>query len=502
MRTLGWLLWMALALVALAAVVLVAVALPDWSVASAEAFARGRFSTVYPGEGWRWVLWVTGGATGLALLTTLVEVALGQRWFRRRAPKFREALDGADRARTLTALRERVERCAAGGHMIALVDQLIYGALVLRASDIHLSPTHESLRITYRVDGGLIELAALPQALAPEVATRVKVLARLGTHLTNRPQDGRLTMTLAGVALEARVSTLPTDAGERVVIRLLRGATGLPELEALGMPDALRRALEAVLARPQGLLFLTGPVGSGKTTSLYAFLSHIRKTRGSTSALVTLEDPIELQIPFAAQTQIQAAGGVSFAAGLRSVLRQDPNVLMVGEIRDPETAEIAIQAGLTGHLLLTTVHGDSAAGAFTRLLEMGVQPFALASAAIGSLSQRLVRTLCVECRRPVAASPAEREHFESRSMLLPQGERFYAAVGCERCGGEGYSGRRMLAELMLLDVELRRAIQNHSSTGELAQLAMAAGMVPLLRDGLRLALDGETSLTEVMRVAG
>jgi general secretion pathway protein E len=237
-------------------------------------------------------------------------------------------------------------------------------------------------------------------------STRIKVLSGLETHVRQRPQDGRLTMQLEGVTVEARVSSLPTEVGERLVLRIVRGTRGVPDLASLGLSAQTHAGLVEVLARPQGLIFVTGPVGSGKTTTLYSALKHVVDTRGRLTSVVTLEDPIELELPFATQTQMHSRAGRNFAGTLRSVLRQDPNVLMIGEIRDRETAEIATQAGLTGHLILTTLHADGAAGPFSRLAEMQIEPFLVASATVGCLSQRLVRTLCAVCARE--AEPTRR----------------------------------------------------------------------------------------------
>jgi len=248
-------------------------------------------------------------------------------------------------------------------------------------------------------------------------------------------------------------------------------------------------------------VFVTGPVGSGKTTTLYSALQHIAKTRGRSTTQVTLEDPIELELPFATQTQINPKGGMTFATALRSVLRQDPNVLMVGEIRDRETAEIAMQAGLTGHLILTTVHGLSAAGVFARLIEMDIEPFLLSSAVAGALSQRLVRMLCAVCRKPAQAEPGVAARFRAAGVRFPDAP-FFEAVGCDACDGHGFTGRLPIGELLVLSEEIGAAIKDRAPTSEIERIATAAGMTTLLADGLARALRGETSLNEVLRVAG
>lgn len=459
-----------------------------------------QFERAFAGGAWAWLLRVTLLAAALAGVLSVAEIALGIR----RAPAQHEfsRLDAPNVAGAIEEVRRRLADCTADSpDVVAAVTELLRGAVKVGASDVHVSPTPESVKLTYRVHGSLHEVAELPPAMHAPLVTRVKVLARLDTYVKTSPQDGRLVTALDGHDVEARVSTLPTEAGERVVLRLVRGSQRVPDLESLGFSDEVLAGLTDVLARPQGLLLVTGPVGSGKTTTLYAALLHISRARGRTTNLVTLEDPVEVELPFATQTQMHPKSGMTFAGTLRSVLRQDPNVLMVGEIRDRETAEIAMQAGLTGHLLLSTVHGTSAAGAFTRLIEMGVEPFVLASAAAGCLSQRLVRTLCTACRRQAAPDAAIVERFAQAGVVIPDGT-YYEPAGCDFCEGQGFTGRLPIAELLLVNEPIRQAINARSPTGELEQLALAAGgMTPLLRDGLARAQRGETSLTEVSRVA-
>jgi general secretion pathway protein E len=249
-----------------------------------------------------------------------------------------------------------------------------------------------------------------------------------------------LVIELAGRVIEARISTLPTEGGERIVLRLVEGARSIPGFVSLGFSDEVASGLAQLLTRPQGLLFVTGPVGSGKSTTLYAILSHIYQTRGDNTTIVTLEDPIELRLPFAAQTQINARTKMTFANGLRSALRQDPNVLMVGEIRDRETADIAMQASLTGHLLLTTVHADDATGPFARMIDMGIEPFLLASSVAGCLSQRLVRRLCPKCRRPATADAASLAKYRAAGFDITV-DGYFDAVGCDVCEQQGFVGR-------------------------------------------------------------
>jgi general secretion pathway protein E len=285
------------------------------------------------------------------------------------------------------------------------------------------------------------------------------------------------------------------------VLRLVRGSTRVPRLDGLGFSPEVASQLRQLLSKPQGLLFVTGPVGSGKTTTLYSLLEHISETRGRTTTLVSLEDPIEIELGFATQTQMHRKAGMTFASVLRSVLRQDPNVLMVGEVRDQETAEIAMQAGLTGHLILTTVHGEGATGPFARLIDMGIEPFVLASATLGSLSQRLVRTLCTACRRQVDPDPLHRERFARLGVEIAAGT-YYEPVGCPFCEQQGFTGRTPIAELLVMDGPLRESVNARVPSADLYQQAVRIGMTPLIRDGLVRAEQGMTSLGEVLRVAG
>jgi general secretion pathway protein E len=449
-------------------------------------------------------LWLAGGTLLVAAVTAGLVLADRITRLRRAAPapEF-DHLQQSSVREAVSEVRRRLEACLTGetSHIVSAFDELVRGAVSVSASDIHLSPSLEGLTVTYRVHGTLYEVGRLDAALAPKLATRVKVLARLDTYVHGAPQDGRLAMHLDGRAVEARVSTLPTETGERIVLRLVRGSLSVPELTHLGFSEEVTHGLREVLSKPQGLLFVTGPVGSGKTTTLYSLLDHITKTRGRTTTMVTLEDPIEIELPFATQTQMHPKSGMTFASTLRSVLRQDPNVLMLGEIRDHETADIAMQAGLTGHLILTTVHGEGASGPFARLIDMNIEPFILASATLGCLAQRLVRTLCTACRRPAEPEPIHVDRFAKLGLELPAGT-YYEPVGCPFCEEQGFTGRTPIAELLVVSASLREGINQRGTTKQIYDLAVADGMTPLVRDGLDRASRGETSLTEVLRVAG
>lgn len=459
------------------------------------------FDAAFGGWPWRLVPWTTGG---LVLLVGTFRIAL--LLVRIHPARRKSARIDASQA----SVQEVLERLRAEllqlGHSrspdaVGIVEQLILAAAVLGASDIHLAPLSRGLTITIRVHGNLHTVDTLPSEASSLVCNRLKVMARLDLHVRSTPQDGRLVLEVAGRTVEARISTLPTEGGERIVLRLVEGARSVPGLGSLGFTEEIVSGLSRLLSRPQGLLFVTGPVGSGKSSTLYATLAHISQTRGDTTSIVTLEDPIELRLPFAAQTQINTRAKMTFASGLRSALRQDPNVLMVGEIRDRETADIAMQASLTGHLLLTTVHADDATGPFARMIDMGIEPFLLANSVIGSLSQRLVRRLCPRCRRPFVPEDSMVERFRSFEIELGTHE-YFEPGGCSACERQGFLGRIPIAELLQVDHHVRSEIHDGCSAEVIRRHAIERGMTPLMLAGTRLAQAGDTTLAEVLRVAG
>jgi general secretion pathway protein E len=372
--------------------------------------------------------------------------------------------------------------------IIRLINALLTEAIKLKASDIHLETFERRLVVRFRIDGVLREVVQPKRELAPLLVSRIKVMARLDIAEKRVPQDGRISLKVGGREVDIRVSTLPSNAGERVVLRLLEKDAGRLRLDSLGMPPVLRKQLHDLLLRPHGILLATGPTGSGKTTTLYAGLSEIND---QTRNILTVEDPIEYNIEGIGQTQVNVKADMTFARGLRAMLRQDPDVVMVGEIRDRETAEIAVQASLTGHLVLSTLHTNTAVGAITRLRDMGIEPFLLASSLIGVLAQRLVRVLCPHCKRPHTPTDMER--------VLGITQTIYAAGGCAECNNSGYRGRTGIHELLVVNDAVRQMI--HRQDSEEAILQAVRPVTPSIRDdGLRLVREGITTLEEVLRV--
>jgi len=378
--------------------------------------------------------------------------------------------------------------------IIKLINAVLSEAIKINASDVHIEAFENRMRIRFRVDGVLREILQPPKNIAPLVISRIKVMAKLDIAEKRLPQDGRISLKVAGRSVDVRVSTLPSGHGERIVLRLLDKQAGRLDLQHLGMAEEARDATDHLLHRPHGIILVTGPTGSGKTTTLYAGLTRLNdKSRN----ILTVEDPIEYYLDGIGQTQVNSKVDMTFARGLRAILRQDPDVVMIGEIRDLETASIAVQASLTGHLVLSTLHTNTAIGAVTRLRDMGVEPFLLASSLIGVLAQRLVRTLCPHCKQEHKATTTECEWLGVEKNNPPI---ICKATGCAECNQLGYAGRTGVYELIAIDDHLQNMI--HDGKGEQAMEKYARGYSKSLRqDGARLVLEGMTSLEEVLRVS-
>ena len=377
--------------------------------------------------------------------------------------------------------------------IIRLINAILGEAIKENASDIHLETFEKRLVVRFRVDGILREVLEPKRELAALLVSRIKVMARLDIAEKRIPQDGRISLKVGGREVDVRVSTLPSANGERVVLRLLDKQAGRLNLQHLGMSVRDRDLMEATVRKPHGILLVTGPTGSGKTTTLYASLVSLNdRTRN----ILTVEDPIEYHLEGIGQTQVNTKVDMTFARGLRAILRQDPDVVMVGEIRDKETAEIAVQASLTGHLVLSTLHTNSAIGAITRLVDMGIEPFLLSSSLLGVLAQRLVRVLCPQCKQAYQADAAECALLGVETASPPT---LYHARGCAECHQQGYRGRTGIYELVVFDDQLRTLIHNAASEQDMTRHARSLG--PSIReDGRRKVLEGATTVEEVLRV--
>lgn len=382
---------------------------------------------------------------------------------------------------------------ASDAPIIRLINGMIAEAVRTNASDVHVEPFEDRVSIRYRIDGVLQEAVAVSPKLVSPLVSRIKVMARLDIAEKRIPQDGRLTITLGGKAVDVRVSTLPARYGERVVLRLLDNSQAHYGLEDLGMPAEMLADFRKSLAQPNGIILVTGPTGAGKTTTLYAGLNLLND---SSRNILTVEDPVEYAIDGIGQTQVNAKVGMTFAAGLRAILRQDPDVVMVGEIRDVETAQIAVQASLTGHLVLSTVHTNSAVAAIARLKDMGVEAYLLASTLTGIVAQRLVRRLCTHCREEYEPDPSE---LELLGLPANTDARLYRPAGCPKCKQTGYEGRTGIYELVVVDDALRRLIHDDAREADMAGHAFDVRKT-LFENGVELVLDGTTSLSEILRV--
>ncbi|MBO9579640.1 MAG: Flp pilus assembly complex ATPase component TadA [Sphingobium sp.] len=404
----------------------------------------------------------------------------------------REDVDSAVDGDDLERLKDQVSDAP----VIRAVNRLIARASDERASDIHIEPTDDALAVRFRIDGILRNAAMLPAAMRESLVSRIKVISGLNIAERRLPQDGRLRIPVRGNEIDLRVATSPSIHGESVVMRILDRSKLALDFGALGFDADLAAKIRDAIGRPHGIVLVTGPTGSGKTTTLYAALSELNTAERK---LLTVEDPIEYRLPGVIQTQVNPAIGFTFSTALRSFLRQDPDVMMVGEIRDTETAQIAVQAALTGHMILSTLHTNTAAGAVSRLLNMGAEPFLLGSVLTGVLAQRLVRRLCLACRAPYEPSDAP---AGIRAILDQQREpHLYRAVGCGHCGGSGYTGRIALHEFLRVDDHISHLILNRADTPDIQAAGEAAGMHSLFADGVVKAAAGLTTLEEIMRVA-
>jgi general secretion pathway protein E len=461
------------------------------------AFAKAH-QVLLQDDGRQRVLWTTP-ATPVSTLSEVLRVHPVDLWQREAAPQLQariaaayaggessaaavvgeveSAVDLSRLMQELPAVEDLLE-AADDAPIIRMLNALLTQGVRDGASDIHIEPYERSSAVRFRVDGTLREVVQPNKALHAALISRLKIMAELDISEKRLPQDGRISLRLGTRAIDVRVSTLPGAHGERAVLRLLDKTEARFSLEALGMSGEVLQGFDRLIRQPHGIVLVTGPTGSGKSTTLYASLARMDT---ATTNVLTVEDPIEYELPGIGQTQVNAKIDLTFAKALRAILRQDPDVIMIGEIRDYETAQIAIQASLTGHLVLATLHTNDAPSAVTRLTDMGVEPFLLSSSLLGVLAQRLVRQLCTACRRQDA-------------------QGLWHAVGCPACGHTGYKGRTGVYELMTADEAVRALIHNRAAESELTTAALAGGLRPMREDGQRLVAEGVTSAEEVVRV--
>lgn len=400
-----------------------------------------------------------------------------------------DQIDYGSEEMELDQLKELVEDAP----IVKLVNTIISKGVLERASDIHVEPQENELRVRHRVDGVLFDLMTPPKRMQAPIISRIKIMANLDIAERRIPQDGRIQMRVEGKEIDLRVSTLPTIFGEKVVMRILDKSRGLVKLDELGLlTDNLQR-FHNVISQPHGIILVTGPTGSGKTTTLYSVLSSLNTPEKN---IITLEDPVEYTLNGVNQVQLNSKAGLTFASGLRSVLRQDPDIIMVGEIRDSETAKIAIQSAMTGHLVLSTLHTNSAAGTLARLVDMEIEPFLVSSSVVGIVAQRLVRALCPDCKVPYEPPTML---YDVMGIEVPTDTVIYKAQGCPLCNGKGYRGRLAIHEVLVPDARLRDFIIAKADADHIEQAARMSGMTTLKEDGIHKVLLGLTSLEEVMR---
>jgi general secretion pathway protein E len=377
--------------------------------------------------------------------------------------------------------------------VIAFVNRMFYQAIKKEASDIHIEPGKETSRVRFRVNGVLIKYVSIPQKAISSIINRIKVISNLDISEKRIPQDGRTQVTIAGKKLDIRVSSLPSHFGERIVMRILMQTETIPTVSQLGHNDDITNELTKMVKNPHGIVLVTGPTGSGKSTTLYSLLQ--MKKDGETN-IMTIEDPVEYNLEGISQTQVNVKAGLTFASGLRSILRQDPDVILIGEMRDKETAQIAIQSSLTGHLVLSTLHTNDSASSITRLVDIGIEEFLISSSLLGVLAQRLVRVLCDECKEEVASTP-----YEETLIGLPTGSKLYEPKGCKKCNMSGFTGRAAIGELMVIDNTIKKMIQEGANDFEIKKYCIEQrGMKTLKHRAIDMLIDGKTSFNEIVHL--
>lgn len=442
-----------------------------------------------------------GGGLGVAVSTTKVIIDGINRYYPLEGTKqMIEELEEekGEEGVAFEAIEERdLLTMAAEAPIIKLVNHILFQAAKRGSSDIHIEPFEKEVSVRYRIDGVMYHVMNPPKRIQGALISRIKIMAGLNIAEKRIPQDGRIEIKIADKAIDIRVSILPVVFGERVVMRLLDKTRSFARIDDIGMSERDLRIVKSTIARPNGIFYITGPTGSGKTTTLYSILYEINTSEVN---IITVEDPVEYQMPGIGQVQVREKVGLTFAASLRSILRQDPDIVMIGETRDQETAQIAIQAALTGHFVLSTLHTNSAPASITRLIDMGLEPFLIASSVIAICAQRLVRRLCVKCKKEYRP-PLELLRNVGLTQELAKDIVFYTAVGCEECNNTGYKGRLALFEIMEMSSEIAKLTMARADTSQVRRQAVKDGMTLLLDDGIRRIKQGATTIEEVLSVA-
>lgn len=432
-----------------------------------------------------------------------IQAAIDDRYMHSLGAEVSAALKETEKSQIKTIQAEKIGEVIREAPIAKIVSTFLEFAIRNKASDIHIEPQEGRTRVRYRIDGILHEKLALPRSVHDAVVSRIKILSNMKIDEKRIPQDGRFNYRLGQEEVDLRVSTLPTVYGEKIVMRLLKKTGGIPTLDQLGLRGTAYKRTQESIARPHGVVLITGPTGSGKTTTLYSILSTLNTTKVN---ILTLEDPVEYQIPGINQVQINPAAGLTFAAGLRSFLRQDPNIILVGEVRDKETAELAIQAALTGHLVFSTLHTNNAAGALPRLRDMGAEPFLIASTLNTVMGQRIVRKICASCKEEYAADPKIITSMKqvlgpALSQNFQNTVNLYRGKGCTACSNTGYLGRIGIFEVLPITDPIGKLILEQASSPELEKQAVVEGMITMKQDGYLKVFEGMTTIEEVLRVA-
>lgn len=432
-----------------------------------------------------------------------VEKAINEQYRQELVGEVGEALketEGLHKTQTIDS--KKIAEIIKEAPIAKIVSTILEYAVTSRASDVHIEPQEDRVRVRYRIDGILYDRLSLPKNVQDAVVSRIKILSDMKIDEHRTPQDGRFNFKVADKEVDLRISVLPTTFGEKIVMRLLRKSGGIPTLQELGLMGSSLKNLETAILRPHGIIIVCGPTGSGKTTTLYSVLSKLNTTRVN---IVTLEDPVEYQMPGINQVQINPAVGLTFATGLRAFLRQDPNIILVGEIRDSETTELAVQAALTGHLVFSTLHTSNAAGALPRLIDLGAERFLLSSTLNAVLAQRIVRKICLHCKEEYIPLPQIIQEIKNGLGNLfpqaPESVKLYKGKGCDECGGSGYLGRIGIFETLPVSEKMSTLILQNADSNSIEKEAVAEGMIVLKQDGYLKALQGITTIEEVLRVA-